>query len=471
MNLKLGQPLPAKFVVLLGDILIVLVSLFASRLMQSPSGRTSSLSIHGMGLFSQGFAIGALTTPLLPLVGIALLFLSTFYIFDLYDLRIFGESGALLSRLLGAGLLVLAVASAVSFCASGMGWQAVLLQSVVMAVSVAFAWRRFFSANYSLLLKQESTAVIGSGPNAECIRDLMSRPDSHYRFSGFVHAAAGAAPGDGVLGSIAELDSLVGRHGIRQLVLATDSIPEFAEPAITGLRFRGVGLHRSPDIAMELSQSLPIELLSHSWLRLTEKSNLLHRHSMRKLKRVFDIVLSMIALVFFWPLLTLCAIAIRLDSPGPVIFRQTRVGLHGKPFTIIKLRTMRHASERAPQWARVNDERITRVGSFLRRTHIDELPQLLNVLRGEMSFVGPRPERPEFVEQLSREIPFYDVRHYLMPGITGWAQVNFRYGASVADARRKLEFDLYYVMHASIVLDLLVVLKTVQVVLFMRGSR
>jgi exopolysaccharide biosynthesis polyprenyl glycosylphosphotransferase len=373
--------------------------------------------------------------------------------------------------MLCAGGLVLVVASVASLIVFGPWRQIGLLQSVAVAVSVAFAWRRFFDANYSLLLKQDSTAVIGAGPHAECIRTLMNRPDSRYRFTGFVHTGEGKASDATVLGSIAELENLVERHGIRQLVWATDSIPGFAEPTITSLRFQGIGFHRSPDIAMELSQSLPIEVLSQSWLRLARKSDLITQEFMRQLKRICDMVFAVSALVFFWPLLTLCAIAIRLESAGPVIFRQTRVGLHGKPFTIFKLRTMRHDSESKPQWAQVDDVRVTRIGHFLRRTHIDELPQLLNVLRGEMSFVGPRPERPEFVEQLNEQIPFYDVRHFLLPGITGWAQVNFRYGASVADARRKLEFDLYYIMHASLMLDLLVALKTIQVVLFMRGSR
>jgi exopolysaccharide biosynthesis polyprenyl glycosylphosphotransferase len=463
MNLRLGQPLPAKFVVLLGDALIALASLSASRFSQG-GAHPILRSAREMDILSQGLGSGALLFPTVPVTGFALLFLCMFYIFDLYDLQIFGQSTTLLSRLCCAGGVVLLVASAMSLLASGPLHQLELLQGVAMAITVAFAWRRFFAANYSLLLRQESTAVIGEGPRAEYIRSLMERPESRYRFAGFVRSARSAASGARVLGSVAELPELVERHGIRQVVLATDSVPASAG-------FQGIGFRGSSEIVMELSQSLPIELLNNSWLRLAQKSDLIERHFLRKAKRVSDVVLSITALVFFWPLLTLCAIAIRLESSGPVIFRQTRVGWHGKPFTIFKLRTMRHGSERSPQWAKVDDARITRIGRFLRRTHIDELPQLINVLRGEMSFVGPRPERPEFVEQLSRQIPYYDVRHYLKPGITGWAQVNFRYGASVADARRKLEFDLYYVMHVSLVLDLLVTLKTVQVVLFMRGSR
>jgi exopolysaccharide biosynthesis polyprenyl glycosylphosphotransferase len=473
MNLKLGQPLPAKFVVLLGDILITLASLSAAHLMQTANSGTYTLfrPVQGMGVLSQQIASSTLTIPLLPVAACTLLFLCTYYIFDLYDFQIFGESTTLLSRLLWAGALVLVVASAASVFYSGPLRQVGLLQGVATAITIAFAWRRFFSANYSLLLKQDLTAVIGAGPQAERIRSLMQRPESRYRFTGFVHTGENAAPGASVLGSISDLDILVERHGIRQLILATEAVPRSAEPTISYLKFQGVGFHRSPDVAMELTQRLPIELLTQSWFRLAEKSDLIERHFTRKIKRLSDVVLSCAALIICTPLLILCALAIRLESSGAVIFRQTRVGWHGKPFTIFKLRTMLDGSERQPQWAQLDDARATRVGRLLRRTHIDELPQLLNVLRGEMSLVGPRPERPEFVEQLSQQIPYYDVRHFLLPGITGWAQVNFRYGASVADARRKLEFDLYYVMHASLVLDLLVILKTIQVVLFMRGSR
>jgi lipopolysaccharide/colanic/teichoic acid biosynthesis glycosyltransferase len=168
----------------------------------------------------------------------------------------------------------------------------------------------------------------------------------------------------------------------------------------------------------------------------------------------------------------LTALAIRLDSPGPILYRQERVGLGGGTFTVLKFRSMRTDAEaRGPVWAAQRDPRVTRVGSFIRLTRIDELPQLLNVLRGEMSFIGPRPERPHFVEQLEQALPFYRDRALVKPGLTGWAQVNYPYGASVEDARAKLSYDLYYVKHRSLLLDLMILLATVRVVLFQRGAR
>jgi lipopolysaccharide/colanic/teichoic acid biosynthesis glycosyltransferase len=449
MNLKVGQPLPAKLVVPFGDIFITLVSLVAVHLVKAPQGETHNLlsSAVALDLFPRGIAASALSIPVLPFVIFTFFFIGTFYIFDHYDLRIFGQPTTLLSRLLLSGALVLAIASTVSLIASGMWRQINILQSVATAVTVTFAWRNFCFANNFLVLKQHASAIAGDSSRSQYMgsEEVGSQGDRRlvrHRSTAFVYAREGAVLCPGVPAS-ARSEDFAERYGMPQLVSKT----------------------------MLSSGSLPIGLLAHPEFRLTEKSDLSERHLMRKMKRAFDVLLSVTALIFFWPLLTLCAIAIRLDSPGPIIFRQTRVGWHGQTFTIFKLRTMRKDSELKPQWAQVNDARVTRVGRFLRLTHIDELPQLINVLRGEMSFVGPRPERPEFVEKLNRQIPNYDMRHFLLPGITGWAQVNFRYGASVADARRKLELDLYYVMNASLILDLLIVLKTVRVVLFMRGSR
>lgn len=189
-------------------------------------------------------------------------------------------------------------------------------------------------------------------------------------------------------------------------------------------------------------------------------------------KRGLDIVLSLCLLAFLAPLLVLTAIAIRLDSRGPVLYRQRRVGFGGKEFEVFKFRSMiANAETNGPQYAAIRDKRITPVGSIIRRFRIDEIPQAINVLRGEMSFVGPRPERPEFVRELEREIPLYHCRHLVKPGITGWAQVKYEYAASVEGARTKLRYDLYYIRHSSPLLDLLIVLMTVRVALFGLGSR
>ena len=191
------------------------------------------------------------------------------------------------------------------------------------------------------------------------------------------------------------------------------------------------------------------------------------------LKRSFDIFVSSIFLLATLPFTVIAALLIKLESRGPILYRQERVGLHGRNFMVLKLRSMRQDAETggAPQWATVRDPRVTRVGAIIRKTRIDELPQLINVLRGDMSFVGPRPERPFFVGQLSEAIPFYRERHCVKPGITGWAQINYPYGASLEDSRQKLSYDLYYVKNHSLFLDFIIILSTVRVILMQQGAR
>lgn len=190
-------------------------------------------------------------------------------------------------------------------------------------------------------------------------------------------------------------------------------------------------------------------------------------------KRLIDILVSLLLLAVTFPLMLVVALAVKLDSPGPLLYRQRRVGLHGQPFTLLKFRSMRADAEAGgtPRWAAQKDDRVTRVGRFIRSTRIDELPQLFNVLGGEMSLVGPRPERPHFVEQLATVIPFYRERARVKPGITGWAQVNYPYGASIEDAREKLSYDLYYLKNRGLLLDLLILVSTIRVILFREGAR
>ncbi len=190
------------------------------------------------------------------------------------------------------------------------------------------------------------------------------------------------------------------------------------------------------------------------------------------MKRGTDILLSMLGLLLASPIMLVTAMAVKFESPGPVFYLQERVGLRGRVFKVIKFRSMRQDAEKdGAVWAMKNDTRVTRVGGFIRKVRIDELPQLWNVLRGDMSFVGPRPERPMFVEELEKKIPYYSLRHNVMPGVTGWAQVCYPYGASVEDALRKLEYDLYYLKNVSFAMDLWIVFHTVKTVLFQKGAR
>ena len=239
--------------------------------------------------------------------------------------------------------------------------------------------------------------------------------------------------------------------------------------ALIDYKFRGVKIETIVDSYEKTSRKIWLEGLSPRWLVLADgfSPSAAYLH----LKRVFDIVFSLVVLLMTGPLMALTALAIRLESAGPAIFRQERVGMNGRRFIVYKFRSMRQDAEKnsGPTWAKEQDDRCTRIGSFIRRCRIDELPQLFNVLKGDMSFVGPRPERFYFVELLKEKIPYYDLRHYVKPGITGWAQVNYPYGASVEDAYQKLQYDLYYAKNVSISLDILVLFKTVRVILMGQG--
>jgi sugar transferase (PEP-CTERM system associated) len=239
---------------------------------------------------------------------------------------------------------------------------------------------------------------------------------------------------------------------------------------LLNLKAMGIDILDGHQLFEEVSGRLSVDALRPSALIFAVgfKQNMVSRSA----KQIIDRLFSLGGVLILFPLALLVALLIKIDSPGPVIYRQFRVGLLGRPFEILKFRTMRHDAESAgPQWSQLGDLRVTRVGKWLRKARIDELPQLLNVLRGEMSLVGPRPERPIFVQELQHIIPYYDLRHTVRPGITGWAQIKFRYGASAEDAHMKLQYDLYYVKRLSFVLDMKILVQTVRVVLLGEGAR
>ena len=258
------------------------------------------------------------------------------------------------------------------------------------------------------------------------------------------------------------------RHRIWGVVMANGS--EVMPGALLRAQARGVRVFGDVLFREQHLRRMDLASLTPDWL--LRANDLTPSLPSRMVRRGAEIALSLFGLLLTLPLLGLAALAIKLDSPGPVFYRQERVGLGGRSFVLLKLRSMRTDAEvNGPAWASLGDARVTRVGAFLRKTRIDELPQLLNVLRGEMGFVGPRPERPHFVAQLGAEIPFYADRHQVKPGITGWAQVSMAYGASVEDAREKLSYDLYYVKNRSLFLDALIILSTGRVILFQEGAR
>jgi sugar transferase (PEP-CTERM system associated) len=281
-----------------------------------------------------------------------------------------------------------------------------------------------------------------------------------------------AVPADRILPGSVPLPEIVSGLGVKEVIVAVRERRGGVLPLreLVDCRISGVPVTDLHGMYERVRGEVPLESLRASWLIYGQG---FAQGGMRSVvKRTFDVVVAAVMLVLALPVMFVTALAIKLESPGPVIYRQERVGLGGRRFMCLKFRSMRADAEGdgIARWAERGDPRVTRVGRFIRKVRIDELPQLVNVLRGEMSFVGPRPERPGFVGELKEVIPFYDVRHSVKPGVTGWAQVRYSYGASVEDARKKLQFDLYYVKNHSLFLDLLILVETVRVVLFREGA-
>ena len=261
-------------------------------------------------------------------------------------------------------------------------------------------------------------------------------------------------------------------RGVQEVVIAAeDWRKRLPMRALMDVRLNGIVVCDYQSFYERETGAVDLDAVKPSWFLFSNgfAGSWLHKW----LKRCLDVVVSLTFLLFFLPLMLFTALVIRLESPGQVFYRQERIGFRGRSFTLLKFRSMRADAEKdgVPQWAAQNDARVTRVGAFIRKTRIDELPQIFNVLRGDMSFVGPRPERAYFVEQLAEQLPFYADRHWVKPGITGWAQLNYQYGASVEDAKIKLQYDLYYVNYYGMLLDIIIIIQTVRVVLWPQGVR
>jgi sugar transferase (PEP-CTERM system associated) len=275
----------------------------------------------------------------------------------------------------------------------------------------------------------------------------------------------------GIIGGLNELETLVKGQNVNCVVLSLAEqrgLMPYRE--LLRLKFAGVAVEDAHTVFERISGRIALERLSPSWLIFSEgfkKSRLLFTA-----KRVLDVVASALAIVITLPVMGAVAAAILLESGRPILFRQQRTGLNGVPFEILKFRSMRQGSEKdGPSWAADGDRRITRVGALIRKYRLDELPQFFNILRGEMSLVGPRPEQPYFCEMLEANLPFFAQRHTVRPGLTGWAQIKYRYGASVEDAKRKLELDLFYIKHLSVSLDVAVIFETVKVICLGKGAK
>ena len=316
--------------------------------------------------------------------------------------------------------------------------------------------------------------VLGAGNRAMSLARLRRRSDQRgYRVAGYIamDGDAVAVPAEELLAAPANLLAYCREHDIDEVVVGMDDRrTSFPVGDLLDCRLAGVGVIELIDFLERETGRVRLDVVNPSWMIFS--GGFAHHPVQLAVKRALDIGASLVLLAFAWPILLLAMLAIKLEDGlrAPVFYRQTRVGLNGQLFDVLKLRSMRTDAEKAgAQWAVKGDPRVTRVGHFCRITRIDELPQIINVLRGDMAFVGPRPERPAFVDRLSEMIPYYRERHCMKPGITGWAQLCYPYGASDHDSAQKLEYDLYYVKNHSLLFDVMILIQTVEVVLWGRG--
>ncbi len=353
----------------------------------------------------------------------------------------------------------------------------VFVIAMLLAAGAVMLGRKLLDHAWQLTAPVQHLVILGTGDLAMSLaREISVRNDLSIRLEGLVSAVP--APADAevagfpVLGMAADLESIARKRMVSRIVVALeDRRGVLPTRELVTLRVRGVQIEDAASTLSALTGRVSLGAVKPSWFVFSDG---FHRSKWNEiLKRLLDLTTATAGLVLSIPLILLAALAVRLDSEGPVLYRQNRVGHMGNCFELLKLRSMRADAERdtGAQWAAENDPRITRVGRFLRKYRLDELPQFWNVIRGDMSFVGPRPERPCFVDELRRIIPYYDERHSVRPGITGWAQVQFSYGASAKDALDKLEYDLFYLKNMSLLFDLAIIFQTVRIVIGARGSR
>ncbi|HEX3279712.1 MAG TPA: TIGR03013 family XrtA/PEP-CTERM system glycosyltransferase [Pyrinomonadaceae bacterium] len=409
--------------------------------------------------------------------GLATVFcLTAFYLFDLYDFVVMHDRRELVLRLVQAlGLAWIALALAFYAFPQLMLGRGISVIALPLALGLMVSWR--VSIHWLLGHPDfgEKILIVGSGQLAvEVAREMLERPDAGYRIAGFVgtdpELLGKSLINPRVIGLTSDLDEVVRRENIDRIVVAMgERRGQLPTSELLQLSLAGtVNIEEGASFYERVTGRVSLSMIRPSWLIFSSRGRQarisgIARTVVHRLVAFFGGLLSL-------PIALVTAVVIKLESSGPIFYRQERVGKNGRPFNVMKFRSMRADAEKAgPVWASKDDDRTTRVGKIIRKLRIDEIPQFWNILRGEMDFVGPRPERPHFVSQLAEEIPYYEQRHLIAPGLTGWAQIKYPYGASVEDARQKLQYDLYYIKNQSLMLDAIILFETIKIILFGRG--
>ncbi|MBB3983465.1 sugar transferase (PEP-CTERM system associated) [Sphingobium fontiphilum] len=423
-----------------------------------------------------GMSVDHILTRAWPLVSFAVAIQTGMIAVGVYGTESLQSLRYALARLMVAISLGVIFLSVMHFLLPEMTlWRSNSLYAMILAVALLLTVRMLLGSMLGGEAFKRRLVVLGAGPRADRIRQIEERKGSGFLVVGYIAMNDGpqVIPEAINRNAIFNLADFVVRMAASEVVLALEERRN-ALPLADLLRIKTTGVHVN-EISTFLEREtgrVDLDSVNPSWLIFSDGFSAGRRLSSIA-KRLFDIVASSILLALTGPIIVLAAILVKLDSKGPAFYRQQRVGLYGQEFWIVKLRTMRQDAEVAGKavWAEKDDPRITRLGYWLRKLRIDELPQTWTVLKGEMSFVGPRPERRQFVEDLEQHLRYYAERHMVKPGITGWAQINYPYGASIEDSRNKLEYDLYYAKNYTPFLDLLILIQTVRVVLWPDGAR
>ncbi|PLX88178.1 MAG: glycosyl transferase [Desulfuromonas sp.] len=447
----------AVFLILV-DFLIALVSGFVGQLIVSGTPLNAE-SLQATTLPSLWFALAVVLSSALC---------------ELYVRRYCMFDKGVLPRVVVSFFLVLTVLGAL-----GGGWPVFMGMKALLVALLLFCGLQYGLHSYSSsILGQQvlrnRVLILGTGRFAAQLTKTLNASSHRYFLVGFVKPRGELVDIDAgqILGDMDDLLSIAQQQNIHKIIIALEEQRGVLPVAdLLRCRFGGIDVVDAVTFYEEMTGKVHVKSVNPGWFIYSTGFEL--DLLALTMKRAADITFSLVGIALTWPLMLLVALAVRLDSPGPILFRQVRVGKNEEVFELFKFRTMVEDAEAGTGavWAQQNDPRVTRIGCFLRKTRLDELPQFFNVLKGDMAFVGPRPERPEFVLELYQLLPYYAKRHALKPGVTGWAQINYPYGASVDDALEKLNYDLYYIKNYSVFLDILIVMETVQVVLLGKGGR
>ena len=441
-----------KIKLLLGDLIIVIISIIAASFLRTGNGFIFFNSIEGMLVIL--FLTGAVTIP--------------FYIFDQYKLESsFFQAKGVSLYLVSLGATILFVVALFYIMPYSIG-RGIFFYFILIVAILSAAWRVIIFKKSDGNLNPSSIIFIGSPEEHEEISRLITESVGLRLVDKDNPLNRGMFNGNGD----PDINNSETTQDIDMIILGNTEVDKNTAEKLISYRLKGTRIFDLPTFYEMTVQKLPIFFINDEWILRCPGFERLGDSFYSKVKRIIDIVLSSVFLLILVPIFLIISVLIKIDSKGPVFYIQERCGLNERPFKLIKFRTMVNDAEKdGPKWAQENDSRVTRIGRILRKSRLDELPQLINILRGEMSFVGPRPERDYFVSILKRKIPYYSMRFFAKPGITGWAQINYRYGASIEDAIEKLAYDLYYIKNMSFLLDLKIALKTIKTVLFGDGAR